>query len=124
MLRTDEDALVCDFAEYYHIYDWRSIPARTAATLAAGLRDTSRSMLKLAGVEHHPDRILLASILDAARVANWQRTENGRKGTNKPALVAPTLLAGAEKKDNGVESFVDGDAFHRARERIINGGAG
>ena len=43
MIATDEDALICDFAETYHIYDYRSLDVEYAATLAYGLRDDSGS---------------------------------------------------------------------------------
>lgn len=122
MIKTDEDALICDFAETYHVFDWRSLPTRLAATLAGGLRDTSRSKMKLSGTEQDPDRVLLACILDAARIANWQRTKNGGKGTKKPELIAPKLIKEKDKeKGNAVESYDDGAAFLRARERLING---
>ena len=43
------DELVCDMAETYHVLDWRALPLRLAATLAAGLPETSRSLRKAAG---------------------------------------------------------------------------
>ena len=49
MIRFDEDALICDLAETYHIYDYRSLPVKLVATLSAGLRDDSRIKLKAAG---------------------------------------------------------------------------
>lgn len=33
MIRADEDALVCDLAETYHIYNYRQLPARQVAVL-------------------------------------------------------------------------------------------
>lgn len=123
MVRTDEDALVCDFAETYHIYNWRSLPARTAATLAAGLRDTSRIHLKMAGMTCSFDRLLLAGVFDAVRVANWQRTKDGQTGRSKPEMVASKLLkhTRAENDARAVEAFTDGDAFKLAREKLLNG---
>lgn len=123
MLKTDEDALVCDFAETYKIYDWRSLPVRTAATLAAGLRDDARIYLKMAGVPCSFDRLLLAGVFDAVRVANWQRTKDGQTGRSKPDMVVKQILkhAQAENDAGAVEAFTDGDAFLRARERLING---
>lgn len=122
MLKTDEDALVCDFAETYHIYDWRSIPARTAATLAAGLRDTSRIHLKMAGMPCSFERLLLAGVFDAARVANWQRTKDGQTGRSKPEMVVRQILKSGQKNDaQAVEAFTDGDAFKQAREKLLNG---
>lgn len=37
MLAHDEDALVCDMAETYRIYDMYSLPVRMVATLALSL---------------------------------------------------------------------------------------
>lgn len=122
MLKTDEDAVICDFAETYHIYNWRSLPVRTAATLAAGLRDDARINLKMSGMPCNFDRILMAGIFDAARVANWQRSKDGQTGKSKPDLMAPKLMKLEAKQASGaVEAFVDGDAFIRAREKLING---
>lgn len=60
----DEDALICDFAEYYHVLSWRDLPVRTAATLAAGLRPCSRSYMKAVGVKADLTDSLLAMIHD------------------------------------------------------------
>ena len=123
MVKVDEDALICDFAETYHIYDWRSIPVRTAATLAAGLRDDARIHLKMAGLPCSFDRLLLAGVFDAARVANWQRSKDGQTGKSKPDMVVKQILKNtqAETDTKAVESFTDGDAFMKAREQLING---
>ena len=43
MAARDEDALVCDMAETYHIFDYRALPLFLAARLACGLREDSRS---------------------------------------------------------------------------------
>ena len=37
------DELVCDMAETYHVLDWRALGLPLAATLAGGLRETSRT---------------------------------------------------------------------------------
>jgi len=42
MIATDEDALVCDLAETYHVLDYRMLPLKTAAALASGLRSDAR----------------------------------------------------------------------------------
>ena len=38
MIKTDEDALICDLAETYQIYDYKSLPAYMVATFSVGLR--------------------------------------------------------------------------------------
>lgn len=42
MIATDEDALICDLAETYHVFDYRGLPLKTAAALASGLRNDAR----------------------------------------------------------------------------------
>ena len=49
MLRVDRCALICDLAETYHIYDYRSLPATRVATFAVGLRNNSRIKSKMRG---------------------------------------------------------------------------
>ncbi len=64
MIRNDEDALICDFAETYHIYDYRSLPLRLVATLAAGLGDTSRIITKTTEAKASTTNTILAIIAD------------------------------------------------------------
>ncbi len=64
MITLDEDALICDFAETYQIYDYRALPASYAATLAVGLRDNSRIKSLMADRKASVETIMLASIVD------------------------------------------------------------
>ena len=64
MAARDEDALVCDMAETYHIFDYRALPLFLAARLACGLRENSRSKMRLAGNRIELRDALLAAILD------------------------------------------------------------
>lgn len=64
MINFDEDALICDLAETYNIYDYRSLPVRLVATLSAGLRDDSRIKLSRAGFTAQQNTMLLAIIAD------------------------------------------------------------
>ena len=47
MIQTDEDALICDLAETYGIFDYRQLPADQVAVFAFGLRDDSRIKLAM-----------------------------------------------------------------------------
>ena len=51
MLNTDEEALICDFAEIYRIYNYKEIPCKMAAIYAKGLKENARIKMKLAGVK-------------------------------------------------------------------------
>jgi len=71
MLRIDRDALICDMAETYHVYDIQGIPVETLATLAAGLRDDSRIKMQIGGLEYIPPVILLARIADCLSLIQY-----------------------------------------------------
>lgn len=122
MVALDENALICDFAEVYHIFNWRALPARLSATLAMGLRPDARIMLKLGGVQIPVNTQLLAITADAARVIAWQNTEDGRRGRNAPVSVFATLI-GTDRKEDGA-GFDSPEEFIAWREEMIGGNNG
>lgn len=64
LISTSETELICDFAEFYHVYDWRALPLKTAGALAAGLGENSRCGRKDAGYIVSTDTILAAMLID------------------------------------------------------------
>lgn len=99
MIATDEDALVCDLAETYQVFDYRSLPARFVATLAAGLRESSRIKLKMAGMPCTSETLLLAMAVDRLSLLFWAKTEDGQKNRNRPESICAKLVdAGDNKK--------------------------
>lgn len=119
MVKTDEDALICDFAETYHIYNWRSLPLSLAATLACGLRADSRTKLKLNNANYSHDSMLLATIAD--RLGNLLSIIAGEK-LYVPIL--PEMLGDdVEQKENNsdVLNFSSAEAFENARQKILRG---
>lgn len=119
MISTDEDALACDLAETYHIYDYRSLPVHTAATLASGLRNESRIRMEMAGVKYTLSEMLLTTIYDKLNLLCWAQSKDGAKGINRPELLSAELF-GAEKASN-VKAFSSADEFEKERQRIIGG---
>ena len=65
------DELVCDMAETYHVLDWRALGLPLAATLAGGLRETSRTCMALNHAPITTDTLLLGAM--AAGVEQDQR---------------------------------------------------
>lgn len=118
MIAVDEDALVCDFAETYHILDFRSLPARQAARLACGLRQSSRIMQVLSGAPAGLDTVLLALISDAVRALVWQNTEDGHKGRNPPKSILTILRGNSQANSEGFDSPEDFEAW---RASMIGG---
>lgn len=115
MISLDEGALICDFAEAYHVFDWRSLPLKTAATLAMGLGADSRIMRKISGSPVSMDTLLLATIADALHILVWQNTKDGSKGINRPALISEKLTETPTEKE-GFETIED---FKKWREELI-----
>lgn len=64
ILAHNESELVCDLAEYYHIYDYRSVPAKLLGTLTVGLRDESRIGMLRRREKASPEVMMLARIYD------------------------------------------------------------
>ena len=121
MVGLDEGALICDFAETYRVFDWRSLPVKTAATLAMGLRPDSRIAQKLSGAAAPPDTLLLAMAVDALRVLAWQRTKDGAHGRNFPKSVLQALLGADSGKIETGPGFGTAEEFDAWRARMMEG---
>ena len=120
MIHTDRNALICDLAETYGIYDMGSLPARTVAILASGLRDNSRIKMKLTGMKVDSDLLLLAYAVDRLGILIWQQTKDGQRGRNQPESIAEKILR--DDSDRAVRrghAFNSGEEFEKARERIL-----
>lgn len=115
MLRIGKDELICDLAETYHIFDYRTIRPSMLATLAVGLRENSRIKMKIIGEKIDINTQLLAAIVDRLSILIWQKTEDGHKGRNKPVSILESF--NAKPKDNfGFDSV---DEFEKERKRIL-----
>lgn len=64
MLTHYKSELICDLAEYYGIYDYRSVPGRLLGTLAVGLRADSRVGMAREGIKADPNTFMLVRIYD------------------------------------------------------------
>ena len=127
MIRTDADALACDMAETYGIYDMRTLPLSRAAVFACGLRGGARIIQKIAGLrdsaEGRTERMLLAVIADGVNTLAWQNTKNGQKGKNRPESLFSALFheIGKGKRDS-VRAFESQEAFQAAWKAATGGG--
>lgn len=121
MIRTDEDALVCDLAETYGIYDYRSLPVWTVATLSCGLRDSSRIKMKMAGEVLSFERMMLVNIYDRVNWLAWAESKGAQEGGKPPEALLGKLL-GLEKEEKKEEFvFESGEEFEKAREKLLGG---
>lgn len=119
MLAADRDALVCDLAETYGVFDYRALPVSLLATLAVGLRENSRIKMRLSGSKVPRRDILLAAAVDRLSLLVWGMTEDAQHGRNRPDSLLDTLMGvEQEKKNEDVMSFDSADDFEVAWTRI------
>lgn len=123
MLRLDEEALRCDLAETYHIYDIKTLPPSTVASFACGLRQNSRIVMKMSGSKLTLEQSLLALIYDRVAWLAWSRTKDAQKNRNMPESIYQKLTSN-EKKEVLKETVTFGSSedFVRAREKILKRG--
>lgn len=117
MLAIDRDALICDLAETYGIFDYRALPASLLATLAVGLREDSRIKMRLSGGKVPRREILLAAAVDRLSLLVWGMTEDAQHGRNRPAFLLDVLL-GEEKQSGDVVAFDAAEDFEAEWARI------
>lgn len=114
------DELVCDLAQYYHIYDYKSLPPVQVATYLCGLDSNSRVVKKMCNSKGSLQEILLALIFDRLNWLCWANTKDGHNNINRPTSIAESLM-GRENSESNVTSFASGEDFEEAREKIIRG---
>ncbi|MGT2800862.1 hypothetical protein Javan290_0019 [Streptococcus phage Javan290] len=117
MIQTDEEALICDLAETYHIVDYRALPASKVAILAGGLRDDSRIKMILSHQEIAFDTLVLAGILDRLSLLYWAQTKDGQKGANPPVSIVNKLLHKEVERQELV--FSSGEDFEKAKRALL-----
>lgn len=117
MIDLDEDALICDLAETYGIYDYRQLPAQQVAVFAFGLKEDSRIKMALSNQKVPFETLLMASTLDRLSTLVWFKTKDGQKGANRPAMIAQKLIGEEKERDEMV--FSSGEEFEAYRQRIL-----
>lgn len=122
MINLDEEALICDFAETYQIYDYRQLPPLRVAVFACGLRENSRIKMKASGQKVPIDTLLLAGISDKLSTLVWFQTKDGQKGKNRPSMLTD-LLTNKDSQDNkDMVVYHSGEEFTRARNELMKSG--
>lgn len=123
MIKVDEDALICDLAETYQIYDYRQLPPKMVAVFSYGLKEDSRIKMKLNGQKVPSETLLLASMVDKLNTLVWFKTKDGQKGKNMPPSIV-SILTGNEKSDvnKDVVVFNSGEDFVNRRKMLLQTG--
>lgn len=115
MIALDEDALICDMAETYHIYDMESMPVEYIATLAIGLRNDSRIKKKANGLRVDMNTLLLARIADNTAINVYLKTKDAKHGRNKPKSITEALTKNPNAE---LKKFRSGEDFLKEWRRI------
>ena len=118
MLELNEDALICDLAETYHVLDYRSLPLKLVAALSVGLREESRIKMLASGMHVSQDTLLLASIADRVEMFRYGFTEAAKQGKKPPALLVDALVGESNNKPSGVVKFQTAEEFDKALARL------
>lgn len=121
MISIDEDALMCDLAEVYHIYDYKSLPVSLVAAFSCGLRDESRIKMKISDAKVSLNTVLLACILDKVNWIAWSKTEDGHRNANHPKSILSIIL-GQSDGDKDVLVFNDSDDYESVRNSFRKDG--
>lgn len=115
MMNADMDSLICDLAETYHIFDYKSLPCSVVATFSCGLRDDSRIKMKLTSARATTEQLLLAAIADGVNMCAWLRTKDAETGTNRPVSI---LKAFTEETEKDVVGFGSAEEFEAEWNRM------
>lgn len=118
MINENEDALICDLAETYGIYDYRSLPARTVATLAVGLRGDSRIKMHLSGEALSFEQLMMVKIYDLLNWIAWTKTKKAEKGQGMPERLEDRIRKQILEKSDVVQ-FESGEDFEKERNRLL-----
>lgn len=121
MIDLDEDALICDLAETYQVYDYKQLPLQTVAVFAYGLKDDSRIKQLLSDQIAPVERVLLASMVDRLSMLLWIQSKDGQKGVNRPASIADQLIK-RDKSENDEKDYLvfeSGEDFENYRKALL-----
>lgn len=121
MINLDEDALVCDLAETYQIYDYKQLPLNQVAVFAYGLRDDSRIKQMISDQIVPLEITLLANIVDRLSLSLWLQTKDGQKGVNRPTSIAEMLTKNhkEERDERDYLVFESGEDFENYRKALL-----
>lgn len=120
MLRADEDALVCDLAETYRIFNYRALQPKQVAVLACGLRNNARIKMLLADVKVPLETMMMAAIVDRLSMLLYCQTKDAQRGTNRPESIVERLTQG-QKETEEIEAYKSPEEFAEAFAAITGG---
>lgn len=107
-----EDDVICDLAETYHIFSYKSHKPSFIATLLSGLKDDARIAMRMAGVTADTKTRLLAMIADLIRAFG-----GSFDGENGVSIYDSFFRTQKSKKTVGFDTVED---YEKRRNEIIS----
>lgn len=117
MIHLDEDALICDLAETYHVLNYRELSPKLVAVLCSGLSPDSRIKRKIVNRNLKLDEYLLAAIVDRLSLLVWFKTEDGQKNRNKPKSIVKAFEEPPSEPQ--YKGFNTVEEFERKRAELL-----
>ena len=119
MRAVDEAALICDFAQFYNIYDFDQVPLRKQAILACGLPEDARMIRKMTNQKISTDKLLMMACIDAVRDFHYQYVvaHSKKKKPQRPK----SLLSVLQEKKKEVVGYDSEEEFEAAKRKILGG---
>ena len=118
MIKLDEDALICDLAETYQIFDYRQLPLLRVAVFSCGLSEDSRIKMRMSNQIIPMETLLLAGLSDKISVLLWTKTKDGQKGRNRPPMILDAFNQSKTKQRETVV-FNSGEDFEERRKELL-----
>lgn len=118
-INLDEDSIICDFAETYHILNYKDLKPVLVGVLFNGLSENSRIKKKMLDSKADIETILLAKMVDLLATLVWLNTEDARNNINRPPSILKTILQIEENSGNENIVFNSGEEFEKRREMIL-----
>jgi hypothetical protein len=115
MISLDEGSLICDFAQYYNIYDYKALPLRTVGVLAVGLPEDSRIKLKMNDLKVDYKTMLLGIVADRLGLLIWQNS--GADESHKPDSITQSMMGNTRQTNNN--GFDSAEEYERFRANLI-----
>lgn len=107
-----EEKMICDLAEYYHVFNYEDLPPTTVAVLVFGLRSDSRVMQHITEQPYTINQMLLAIAVDYLGLLCWSKTKDAENGRNKPKSIYMRMI-NDEEKESEYMTFESPEEYER-----------
>lgn len=91
--------------EYYHIANYMDFPPDLVGVLVFGLRDDSRIKMNIMDSKLTTSQILEVRMVDALNLLVWSKTEDAKKGRNRPKSILELLNKNNDKECKGFRTI-------------------